>query len=59
MKKRYPKKQWADQRALYFAFSEDDLPSHLADRWRSEHVQPAQIEEIKTALKHYLSRKGE
>jgi len=49
-KKNYPKKQWADERALYFAFSEDELPPHLAERWRRERPSKADMAYIKDNL---------
>jgi predicted Zn-dependent protease len=39
VKKLHPKKQWADERALYFAISENELPPHLAERMRREREQ--------------------
>ncbi len=40
-KKHYPKKRWADERALYFAFSAADLPPRLAESLRTVRAQMA------------------
>ena len=59
MKKHYPKKRWADERALYFAFAEDSLPPHLKERWERERSQmEADIQHIKDLTKEKEPRNG-
>ncbi len=52
-KKQYHKRQWDDERALYFAWSDEDLPPHLAARRKRERAEmQASVEHARSSMGH-------